>query len=282
MAADKGRFGRMARARSAQPASAERSADAASPLPGAPAPRRTRAPRKSATERREEILEAALAFFAEHGFSGSTHVLAAHLGVRQALLYRYFESKDALVEAVFQRVVRSRWTQDFPAILADRAQPLEDRLATVYRAYSDPEEGLALRVLMRAALDGFALPARRGPSLTEQIFAPLVEELRHEAGLPPLSRSPLTADERSMAMLLHGAVVFQGVREHIYRTPEPDRDAAIDLHVATFLAGARRMIRTLHPGQAPERPAATRPARAPRAPKTALERLAARRSAESA
>jgi AcrR family transcriptional regulator len=269
----------MARARSAQPALAgQPDAEASLPVQGA-ALRRTRAPRKSASERREEILEAAVAFFAEHGFSGSTHVLAAHLGVRQALLYRYFESKDALVEAVFQRVVRSRWTQDFPTILADRSRPLEDRLATVYRAYSDPEEGRALRVLMRAALDGFALPARRGPSLSEQIFAPLVEELRHEAGLPSLSRRTLTADERSMAMLLHGAVVFRGVREHIYRTPEPDRDAAIDLHVATFLAGARHMIRTLHPAQAAERSATTRPARAARAPQTALERLAARRAA---
>ena len=92
------------------------------------APRRARASRKSALERREEILVAAVDFFAEHGFAGSTHVLAAGIGVRQALLYRYFESKDALVEAVFARVAGARWTHDLPAILGDRSRPLDDRL----------------------------------------------------------------------------------------------------------------------------------------------------------
>ena len=60
-------------------------------------------------------------------------------GIRQALLYRYFESKDALVEAVFQRVAAGRWTQDYPALIADRARPLEDRLCEVYRLQAEQE-----------------------------------------------------------------------------------------------------------------------------------------------
>ena len=48
----------------------------------------------------------------------------------------------------------------------------------------------ALRLLMRAALDGLTLPARRGAALTAQIFEPLLVELRHEARLPPSSARP--------------------------------------------------------------------------------------------
>ncbi|WP_158266687.1 TetR/AcrR family transcriptional regulator [Alsobacter soli] len=245
--------------------------------------RRARAPRKSALERREEILLAAIDFFAEHGFSGSTHVLAAAIGVRQALLYRYYESKDALVEAVFGRVAGNRWTHDLPAILGDRSRPLADRLADVYRAYASQDDGPAIRLLMRAALDGLPLPSRRGGALTDQIFAPLLDQLRHEAGLPTTDARPMSPPERDMLMLLHGAVVFQGVREHIYRAPVPDRDAVIGLYVETFLAGARHMMRALHPrpsarGAEPPAPERDRPARQPG---SALERLAARRAARA-
>lgn len=258
------------------PASAGAKRRLAAPHKSAPvAAPRTRAVRKSALERREEILVAAVSFFAEHGFAASTHVLAANMGIRQALLYRYYESKDALVEAVFARVAGSRWREDLPAVLADRSLPLAERLATVYRAYADQDDGPAIRLLMRAALDGLPLPSRRGGALTDQIFAPLLDELRREAGLPATATRPMLAAERDMLMLLHGAVVFQGVREHIYRAPVDSRDAVIGLYVETFLAGARQVIRTLHPGRANPAP------RLPdRAPATALERLAVRRTSQ--
>lgn len=249
-------------------AAAQHAGEAAAP--------RVRAVRKSALERREEILVAAIAFFAEHGFAASTHVLAANMGIRQALLYRYYESKDALVEAVFARVAGSRWREDLPAVLGDRSLPLAERLATVYRAYADQDDGPAIRLLMRAALDGLPLPSRRGGALTDQIFAPLLDELRREAGLPATATRPMLAAERDMLMLLHGAIVFQGVREHIYRAPVESRDAVIGLYVETFLAGARQVIRTLHPGRAD-----SALKRSDRVPATALERLAVRRTSQA-
>ena len=90
----------------------------------------------SALDRREVILAAACGFFADVGFAGTTRALADSLGVRQALLYRYFPSKEALVEAVFQRVFMQRWTRDFAAVLADRSV-LEDRVAEFTDRFGD-------------------------------------------------------------------------------------------------------------------------------------------------
>lgn len=208
---------------------------------------RRRAKRRPALERRDEFVTRAAGFFAEHGFHGSTRALADELGVRQALLYRYFDSKEALVAAVFARVFAERWSDDFAAILADRDRPLEDRLAQVYRAYAARDHALALRLVLRAALDNHPVPQGRGAPVTEQIVAPLVAELRHEARLPGLDRQPLLKAERDMAMMLHAAVVFHGVREHVYRLPvAAERDEVVTLYCQTFLAGAREQIRRIH------------------------------------
>ncbi|MDX1805095.1 MAG: TetR/AcrR family transcriptional regulator, partial [Alcanivorax sp.] len=53
--------------------------------------------------KREQIILAALRVFAEHGLHGSpVPPIAAQASVSVGTLYRYFESKDALVNAVFR------------------------------------------------------------------------------------------------------------------------------------------------------------------------------------
>ncbi len=169
----------------------------------------------------------AAAFFADEGFAGTTRALADRIGIRQALLYRYFPSKDALVDAVFHRIFASRWTEDFGPIFADRSRRLEERLAEVYRLYAEQDEGLAIRLFVRAALDRFPVPPSRGATLTARIIEPLVGELRHDCRLPGLDRLPMTQGERELVMLMHGAVMFHAIREHVYRAPIPDDRAAV-------------------------------------------------------
>ena len=62
---------------------------------------------------REQILEAALALFRERGFAEATmREIAARAGVATGLAYYYFESKDAIVLAFYQRA-----REDLPALL---------------------------------------------------------------------------------------------------------------------------------------------------------------------
>jgi AcrR family transcriptional regulator len=65
--------------------------------------RRTRRQRQ-AEERRQEILAAALDTFAEHGYDGSTtREIARRAGVAEGLIYHYFPSKRALLDAMLRR-----------------------------------------------------------------------------------------------------------------------------------------------------------------------------------
>ena len=60
--------------------------------------------RKTAEERREEILEAALTEFADHGYEGSsTDVIARAVGISQPYLFRLFGTKKGLYLASAQR-----------------------------------------------------------------------------------------------------------------------------------------------------------------------------------
>lgn len=79
-----------------------------------------------ATEKREAILEAALDLFVQRGFHGTAvpHI-AERAGVGAGTIYRYFENKEALVNALYQRFKREifeRVLADFPLGAPPREQ----------------------------------------------------------------------------------------------------------------------------------------------------------------
>src|SRR5512141_3342855 len=87
-------------------------------------------------ERERQIVDGAIRFFAERGFEGNTRELATRLGVTQPLLYRYFPTKQDLVERVYREVFLRRWDPAWEALLADRSRPLGERLREIYRSYA--------------------------------------------------------------------------------------------------------------------------------------------------
>jgi AcrR family transcriptional regulator len=68
--------------------------------------------RKTAAERREAILEAALTEFADHGFEGaSTDVIARGAGISQPYLFRLFGTKKQLFIATEERCFADTYTR---------------------------------------------------------------------------------------------------------------------------------------------------------------------------
>ena len=60
--------------------------------------------RLPAEQRRKQIVAAAVNVFARHGYRGATtRAIAAEAGVAEALLYKYFSSKEALFIAAVER-----------------------------------------------------------------------------------------------------------------------------------------------------------------------------------
>jgi len=207
-------------------------------------PATTRLPRGA---RRRLIVEEAAAFFAEVGFEGTTRALAERLGVTQALIYRYFPTKQDLIDDALASVFGDRWDPAWDDLLADRERPLAERLTAFYCAYHARSTALSMRLFVRAGLDGQSLPGRHGARLTERIFAPIIAALREEAGLPDFAQRGMLRGERELAMTLHGAVIFLGIRKHVYQMPMPKAvDDVIRLQVETFVAGAGHSITALH------------------------------------
>src|SRR5271169_4620801 len=86
--------------------------------------------------REQLIAQAAVRFFAERGFEGKTRELARRLGIAQPLLYRYFPSKQALIDRVYREVFVDPWQPEWFENLADRSKPLKRRLQEFYIAYA--------------------------------------------------------------------------------------------------------------------------------------------------
>jgi len=213
---------------------------------------RQRAKRLPAAERKAVILREASLFFAQEGFSASTRDLADRLGVRQALLYKYFPSKEALLEVIFENVLAVHWVMEWAGVFDDPSLTIEEKLLHFYSEHLKNEDGIGLRLFLRAALDGWSLSARRMELVRAKMVRPLVAALRREAKLPGYDAVPLMWGELELVMTLHASVVFYSMRVHIYGGDMPSDTAdVLHLYVANFLSGARDSLRRLHGPDAP-------------------------------
>lgn len=192
------------------------------------------------------MLDAAAAFFAEHGLEAPTRDVAKALGVTQALIYKHFDSKDDLIERTLERAFDAGPDGDS---WVDPDAALRDELIRFYTGMTDRANEQRMRLFIRAGLDGRSWPTRRGHTLTRRLFLPVIAALRHRAGLQGLTRLPPMRGERELAMMLHASVVFLGIRRHIYGMKLPaDLSDVVTLYVDTFLEGAERSLRALHAG----------------------------------
>ena len=106
-------------------------------------------------EREQEILSGAIKYFAECGFEGQIRNLAKQLGVSQGLIYRYFSSKDALIDKVYQVVFLNRWNSEWDDKLKNRTISLRERLLWLYKSYfSTVDRFDVIRISLSSALRG--------------------------------------------------------------------------------------------------------------------------------
>lgn len=213
--------------------------------------KRKRLPRGA---RKAKIVQDAAAYFATNGFAASTRDLASDMGITQALLYRYFASKEELINHVFQTVFIERWKPEWDDILAGRTLTADARLIRFYTAFLGSISYVSLRLFMRAALDGMEFTPLYTFSLNDRILQPVIGGLRNSLGLPNFDALPFFDGERELAVMLHGSMVFTRIRKHIYDTDLPDDPSElVTLHVQTFLPGALQTLQRLHEAAPPDK-----------------------------
>jgi AcrR family transcriptional regulator len=109
--------------------------------------------RRTADERRVEVIDAAVAEFATRGYhGGSTETIAAAAGISQPYVLRLFGTKKALFIAAVTHVgdrIMALWREKEAQI--DRSLPPEERLRMIGEAYEGQMNDVtSLRLLLQS------------------------------------------------------------------------------------------------------------------------------------
>jgi AcrR family transcriptional regulator len=229
----------------AAPASALRPSAMAAPPEEPPMMPAKPASRMPPAARERSIVTGAVSFFAEHGTDGELRKLASHLGITHPLLYRYFPTKEALLERVYEEVYAHRWDPDWRFLLCDRSQPLADRLIRFYRAYLPViDDRDWMRIFIFSGLNGAAIHRRYLEVIRAQFVEPVAAELLasiHGLGSGEIS---VTDREREIVWGLHGEIFYLAMRKWIYGiAPEADPERLITSMVTDFVMGATATLK---------------------------------------
>ena len=137
--------------------------------------------RKSAAERRDEILEAALVEFAAHGLEGgSTEAIAKAVGISQPYVFRLFGTKKQLFMATVERCLRGTLEMMHTASAGLKGEAALEAIGAAYseRLATDP-------AYLRSQMQAYA--ACEDPEIREVVrrgYGDLVEYVERVSGLP--------------------------------------------------------------------------------------------------
>ena len=212
--------------------------DAEAGRPDRDDPKGRRTVRMAPKARKDELLARAIEFFSEEGFDGGTRALAKRIGITQPLIYRYFPSKDDLINEVYNAVYMAQWKDGWTTMLGDRTLPLPDRLTAFYHDYSRTIFNRTwMRIFFFAGLKGLDINTRYINRVISNLLVPICLETRASLGVA--SDTPVTAHELELVWLMHGAIFYQGIREHVYGLPGLiDHDRMAETAIKMYLSVA--------------------------------------------
>lgn len=207
------------------------------PEPGPP-----RTIRMAPDERKKELVEKAADFFSEEGFDAGTRQLARQLGVTQPLIYRYFASKEDLINEVYRKVYVSQWQDGWKETICDRNRPMRARLQAFYCSYAPAIFNRRwMRIFFFAGLKGLDINTRYLARIRDELLLPIAREMRAELGHE--CDLPITHAESELVWLMHGTVFYQGIREQIYRSVTAvDYDVALNAAIDMYLQKAPVLV----------------------------------------
>ena len=207
--------------------------DAAQTAPPAGPPRR----RLSAEDRERLIVDEAISYFAEHGTGGQLRALARRIGVTHPLLYRYFPTRSALLERVYQEIYIGHWNPRWGALLRDDTRHAQARIIGFYVEYMRVIFDYRwCRIFIYSSLHGSDISRRYLAIVRRDVILPIAACLRC-AHATPDRLSPRRAQE--LAWGLHGQIFYVAMRRFVYdmAVGEP-LDRLVETTVIGFLRGA--------------------------------------------
>ncbi|MBM3393703.1 MAG: TetR/AcrR family transcriptional regulator [Betaproteobacteria bacterium] len=198
-------------------------------------------------QRERHIVDEAIKFFAEVGFSGDTRELARRAHITHALLFRYFPNKEALIARVYNEVYVGRWNPRWEELIRERTIPLEERMVRFYKFYAETVLTYEwVRLILFAGLKGSDLNRDFFARVTERIIKPICIEIRRYYKLPTVDTVPVTRAEIELVWGVNARVFYFGVRKFVYGMEVPeDINSLIEAEVRTFFEGIGHTLKHL-------------------------------------
>ncbi|HXC39096.1 MAG TPA: TetR/AcrR family transcriptional regulator [Burkholderiales bacterium] len=227
----------------------------------APAKEMVQRRRMGVVERERQILDGAIAFFAERGLDGQLRDLAKSIGVAHTLLYHYFPTKQALIDRVYTEVFEGYWRSEWEAALDDPKLSVEDKFTNFYSDYVNRALTRDLvRILVFSGLTDHTITDRFFALLRERLFPRLIRESRRFRGVTSCARP--SQREFELLMSLHGGFFYVSMRRWIYGqvvhsedTPTAFDDALVRDRVKSYLMSTKVLMEPTSTGSS-VRPAA--------------------------
>jgi AcrR family transcriptional regulator len=192
--------------------------------------KRTKHARLSPQERRRLIVEESLRFFSENGFDANTRILAGRLGVTQPLLFRYFPTKDDLLNAVFDLAYSRLAKRDWKSFLNKQDSDIRTKLVNFSYAYATSNYDFDwIRLYMFAGLSGGELNRRLIKRVTEPLLRQIAEMIRSELGIKTTAAKPVTREEIEYLWIFHGGLYYHAIRHRIYGLPPDSQEGLATL-----------------------------------------------------
>ena len=199
-------------------------------------------------EREQEILGGAIKYFSEFGFEGQISGLANQLGVSQGLIYRYFPSKDTLIDRVYQVVFLNRWNDEWDLRLRDRNSPLKKRLTWLYKSYFLTVDRYdVIRISLSSAMRGEKIGINYLELVRLGLIVPIAEEIRSEFNFSSIDERPISVLEEQIVYSLHATCLYSLTRKHVYgfdigSEPEFLIEIFVDSFFVSLAASMRRVF----------------------------------------
>ena len=193
----------------------------------------------------DRILDAAHRVFLRRGTAGArTQEIAAEAGVNKALVHYYFGTKEALAEAVFQRVA-SVFLPSLFGVLSAPDLTLEDRIRRVAErqvAFHRAHPYMAIYLLSEIHTVPERLESLVGPHGRPSL-APLQAQLDAAAAAGTIRPTQVSEFMVNLMSLLVFPVVARPMIRHVVGMSDADYDRFLDERaeqaISFFLAGLR-------------------------------------------
>ena len=204
---------------------------------GGPPVRRPRSARLSSSARKALILEAAMRFFAENGFSGTIREFADFMGVSSALIFRYFSTKEELIKAAYETLYIQQIDSNWIRLLSDRSTSIEQRLKAFYRSYMVVSDDYRwIRVALVTGLSNLPMVKEYLDSFMTPILDQMAKELHFARTGEELEK--VNTEDRELLWHLHSSLVYFLIRKYVYRsTVASNTIRVMDRSIHHFLQG---------------------------------------------